>query len=262
MEAELHSDACRGFKARIRQQADADDLFLAVSLELVFEVGVRKSARCPMLSCDDVTRLRLEVVVESPTPSILRKGLSLCSAELIRRRVFPVYKIARLPAMMRNVINFDPCLAGRPYDRAKIVEQVDLLGDVLDPRPELSSRTQKVVVEIDAQHRSDLGVVSTRHRTLLSLARFRHGWSTRWELSAAAEICASSTAGSSELIQEPRVNREASSLIGNLNIEVAPPNPNRWSILPFNSLAKASTIFSPCPGWSGPREDPSSLMQH
>ena len=59
MEAELHSDACRGFKAGIRQQADADDLFLAVSLELVFEVGVRKSTRCPMLGCDDVARLRL-----------------------------------------------------------------------------------------------------------------------------------------------------------------------------------------------------------
>ena len=51
--------------------------------------------------------------------------------------------------MMRNVINLDSRLAGGPHDRAKIVEQVDLLGDVLDPRPELSDHTQEVVVEVD-----------------------------------------------------------------------------------------------------------------
>ena len=78
--------------------------------------------------------------LESPTPSVLRKGRC---AELIRRRVFPVHIVARPPAMMRNVINFDSCLAGGPYDRAKIVEQVDLLGDVLHPRPELSHALKK-----------------------------------------------------------------------------------------------------------------------
>ena len=81
MEAEFHSDACRGFEAGVRQQTYADYLFLAVPLELVFEVGVRKAARCPMLGYNDVARLHLEVVVERPAPGVLRIGLPLCRPE-------------------------------------------------------------------------------------------------------------------------------------------------------------------------------------
>src|SRR6201991_2205648 len=87
VEAELHPNARRGFKAGVCQKTHADDLFLAVTLQLVFEVGVRKAARCPMLCCDDIARPYLKIVVKRPTPSVLRKGLPLCRAELIRRRI-------------------------------------------------------------------------------------------------------------------------------------------------------------------------------
>jgi hypothetical protein len=45
----------------------------------------------------------------------------------------------------------DARLAGGAHNGAQIVEQVHLLGDVLDPGPELAPFAQKVVVEIDAQ---------------------------------------------------------------------------------------------------------------
>jgi hypothetical protein len=43
--------------------------------------------------------------------------------------------------MMPNVINPDSRVAGGPHDGAKIVEQVDLSGDVLELGPEFSSLT-------------------------------------------------------------------------------------------------------------------------
>src|SRR6202030_4332460 len=89
VESELHADARRGLEAGVGEQAHANDFLLAVALELVFEVGVRKTARPPMLRDDDVALLHLKVIVKGATPRAFRKSLTLASAELIGRRILP-----------------------------------------------------------------------------------------------------------------------------------------------------------------------------
>src|SRR6266446_10961829 len=167
VKAELHADARRGLKAGVGEQAHADDLLLAVALELVLEVGVRKAARSPMLRDDDVALLHLKVVVKGAAPRAFCKSLTLASAELIGRRILPVHVVARFPAVVRHVIDFDAGFAGRTHDGAQVVEKIDLLRHVLDPGPELAAFAQEIVVEIDAKKRRDLGVVGRRHNVFL-----------------------------------------------------------------------------------------------
>src|SRR3981189_3264248 len=80
VEAEFHADARRCLNASVGEQARANDLLLAVALELVFEVSVRKAARPPMLRDDDVALLHLKVIVKGATPRAFRKSLTLASA--------------------------------------------------------------------------------------------------------------------------------------------------------------------------------------
>src|SRR5229473_2556328 len=96
-----------------------------------------------MLSDDDVALMHLEVVVEGAAPRAFRKGLTLAGAELIGRRILPVHVVARFPAVMRHVIDLDAGLAGRAHDGAQVVEQIDLLRHLLDPRPELAPSLRK-----------------------------------------------------------------------------------------------------------------------
>jgi hypothetical protein len=151
VEAEFHSDARRRLNACVGEQAHADDLFLAVALELVLEIGVRKAARRPVFSDDDVALLNLKVIVKGAAPCAFRKRLTLAGAELVGRRILPVHVIARFPAVMGHVIDLDAGLAGCAHNGAQVVEKIDLLRHVLDPGPELAAFAQEIVVEIDAE---------------------------------------------------------------------------------------------------------------
>jgi len=71
-----------------------------------------------------------------------------------------------LHPVMRHVNDLDPGLPRGGDDRMEIGEQIDLLGDVLDPGPGLAVRMEEVVVEIDAEKRRDLGIIG-RHVLLL-----------------------------------------------------------------------------------------------
>jgi hypothetical protein len=81
--AEFHTDAPGRLVTGVRQQAEEDDLLLAVALELMVEVGVREAARRPVFGGDDVTRLYLEVVVEGATPRTFGESLPLGRTELV-----------------------------------------------------------------------------------------------------------------------------------------------------------------------------------
>src|SRR5258706_1790959 len=77
VESKLHADARRGLEASVGEQALADDLFLAVALELVLEVGVRKTARRPVFRDDDVALLHLKIIVKGAAPCAFRTSLTL-----------------------------------------------------------------------------------------------------------------------------------------------------------------------------------------
>jgi hypothetical protein len=62
--AEFHTDAPDCLVTGVRQQAEQDDLFLAVALELMIEVG---AARRPVLGADDVARVTF-ATNRKPTP--------------------------------------------------------------------------------------------------------------------------------------------------------------------------------------------------
>jgi len=120
-----------------------------------------------MLRDDDVALLHLKVIVKGATPRAFRKNLTLASAELIGRRILPVHVVARFPTVVRHVIDLDAGLTGCTHDGAQVVEQIDLLRHVLDPGPELAAFAQEIVVEIDAEKRSDFGVIGGRHGVFL-----------------------------------------------------------------------------------------------
>src|SRR5216684_4961219 len=73
--AKLHADASRRFYTSVSDQANDDDFLLAMALELVVEVGVREAARSPVLRCNDIARLHLEVVMERTAPIAFGKDL-------------------------------------------------------------------------------------------------------------------------------------------------------------------------------------------
>jgi hypothetical protein len=90
----LHADAGSRFYTSVSYQANDDDFLLAMALELVVEVGIREAARSPVLRCNDIARMHLEVVMERTAPGAFGKDLVLCSLKLIRRRILPVLVIA------------------------------------------------------------------------------------------------------------------------------------------------------------------------
>ncbi len=73
--AKLHADAGSRFDASVSHQANDDDFLLAMALELVVEVGIREAARSPVLRCNDIARLHLEVVMERTAPRAFGKDL-------------------------------------------------------------------------------------------------------------------------------------------------------------------------------------------
>jgi len=79
------------------------------------------------------------------SPRALREYLTICSTQLVRRRILPVDIVARFPAMVRHMIDLDTRVAGSSHYR-KVVHHIVLSRDVLDPRDQLPALTQKVVV--------------------------------------------------------------------------------------------------------------------
>src|SRR5258707_13596901 len=119
--AKLHADASRRFYTSVSYQANDDDFLLAMTLELMVEVGVREAARSPMLRRNDIARMHLEIVMQRTAPRAFGKDLVPCSLKLIRRRILPVLVIARLRAVMKHMENGNIGLACRAHDITQVV---------------------------------------------------------------------------------------------------------------------------------------------
>src|SRR3546814_4522244 len=91
-----------------------------------------------LLLDDDVALLRRELGMPLPAPRSLGEGLHLARRDLVGVRMVPAFIVAGLPAMMRHDEHGDPGRSDRGGDRAQIVQQLDLLGDLPDIRPELA----------------------------------------------------------------------------------------------------------------------------
>src|SRR6266481_9821508 len=151
--------ASRRFYASVGNQANHDDFLLAMALELMVEIGVREAAGSPVFRRNDIARMHLEIVMQRTAPRAFGKDLVPCSLKLIRRRILPVLEIARLRAVMKHMENGNIGLACRTHDVTKVVEQINFLGNVFDPRPEFAAFAEEVVVMIDAQHGCNVGFV-------------------------------------------------------------------------------------------------------
>src|SRR3954469_20677742 len=97
-------------------------------LQLKVEIGVGEPTRSPVLMHDDVTGLRLEVIVECAAPRVLGKGLPLGRTELVRGGVAPCPIIPRFPAMVGHEVDPVAFVAGDTCERLQMVEQLYLFG--------------------------------------------------------------------------------------------------------------------------------------
>jgi hypothetical protein len=99
---QLHAEAAGRLNAGVGDQTDQDDAADAVLPQLQIEVGVGEAARSPVLTGDDIPRLRLEIIMKRPAPAGFGEGLRPGRPELIRRGKVERDVIARLPAVMQD----------------------------------------------------------------------------------------------------------------------------------------------------------------
>ena len=77
VEAELHGKPAGYLDAGVGDHANKDHVANVELSQLLVEIGVGQPTRSPMLVHDDVTELRLEIVVERATPRSLGEALPL-----------------------------------------------------------------------------------------------------------------------------------------------------------------------------------------
>jgi len=99
---QLHAEAAGRLNAGVGDQTDQDDAADAVLPQLQIEVGVGEAARSPVLTGDDIPRLRLEIIMKRPAPAGFGEGLRPGRPELIRRGKVERDVIAGLPGLCRT----------------------------------------------------------------------------------------------------------------------------------------------------------------
>jgi hypothetical protein len=119
---------------------DDDHVRDALLFQLKVEIGVCKPALAPVLLNDDIAFLRYKVRMPFSAPRTPGEGMALPHEALSRIRMIPVVVVTGLPAAMRGVDN--------PRG-AKVVEQSDVCGNVVEHRKELAAIREKVVIRVD-----------------------------------------------------------------------------------------------------------------
>src|SRR5439155_10220733 len=96
---EAHGAARGGFDARVRDQADDDEVRDAAGLQLVVQVGTREATRAQVLASDDVAVGGCEFGQEVAAEPALREDVGSLLHELRWMQVLPSGKASGPPAM-------------------------------------------------------------------------------------------------------------------------------------------------------------------
>ncbi len=99
MVAELHAKATGRFDTGIGEHANEHQALDSMLLELLIQVGVRKTALCPMLFDHNVAFLDGKIGIEFTSPTSFSKHLTLAIGKLVRRWILPCGVVSWLPAM-------------------------------------------------------------------------------------------------------------------------------------------------------------------
>src|SRR4029077_4738541 len=101
--AKLSGKANSCLHACVCDEPDDNDLMDAVVLELQVKVGVGEATGAPMLSRNNLARLRYELGTDLATPCAISEGLVLPRRLLNGRNVFPSFVGARTVSMMQRI---------------------------------------------------------------------------------------------------------------------------------------------------------------
>ena len=120
-------------------------------LQLEIEIGVGEAAGAPVLAGDDLTRGRYELGAEFAAPGAeFETPASPCGA-LDRRDVFPRRIVAGTESVMHGIENPELRLARRMQNLLHMRNTVIRFRYGLDPRPDLATLGNEVVVGVDNQ---------------------------------------------------------------------------------------------------------------
>src|SRR5205807_1780868 len=101
--AELSGKANGRFDAGMGYEPDNDELVDAVLLELQIQIRVGEAAGTPVLRCDDLAWLGLELGTDLATPRAVFEALSRPPRLLNGRNVLPSLVVARTVSMMQRI---------------------------------------------------------------------------------------------------------------------------------------------------------------
>ncbi len=96
---EFHAKATGRFDTGIGEHANEHQALDSMLLELLIQVGVRKTALCPMLFDHNVAFLDGKIGIEFTSPTSFSKHLTLAIGKLVRRWILPCGVVSWLPAM-------------------------------------------------------------------------------------------------------------------------------------------------------------------
>src|SRR5262249_59138779 len=116
-----------------------DDSLNAMPLEQEVEVGIRKTARTPMLGRNDIAWLRLELAPNLAAPRPVLEGLRAPRRFLHRRDELPRLVIAGTISPMQGIEDTQSGLTSRLQDLEHVLNTLVALRHRADARPDLAT---------------------------------------------------------------------------------------------------------------------------
>src|SRR5690349_11015259 len=131
----------------------------ALLFQLKIKVRVSEAALRPVFFYDDVIGTWQKIWVPLPAPRSLFERMALLNAPLRRIWMIPILVIARSPSPMRHVQYLHAHAARGGDNRAHMVQQANVFGNLFDHWKNLAAVRKKVVVRIDQQQSCALSAI-------------------------------------------------------------------------------------------------------
>ena len=165
--AELSGKANRRFDAGMRYEADNDELMNAVLLELQIQVGIGKAAGAPMLVGDNFAWLWRKFWTDLATPRAVFEALAPPRCPLNGCNVLPGRIVAGTVPVMHGIEDPKFRFARRMQHLLHVRNAIVRFSHGFDPRPDLATLGNEVVVGVDHQESGDVLVIGgVGHGTL------------------------------------------------------------------------------------------------